>query len=85
MQIRIGLAGPCCHGSKPCTQYSQERFPNVCLQLNHLKVDETVERAKQEGNLPVYGFHDPESFIRSIHKPRVIIMLVEWRLYNQWW
>lgn len=36
-----------------------------------------VERSKQEGNLPLYGFHDPESFVRSIQKPRVIIMLVK--------
>ncbi|KAE8701930.1 6-phosphogluconate dehydrogenase, decarboxylating 1 [Hibiscus syriacus] len=32
---------------------------------------------KQEGDLPVYGFHDPESFIQLIQKPRVVIMLVK--------
>ncbi|KAG7570089.1 NAD(P)-binding domain superfamily [Arabidopsis thaliana x Arabidopsis arenosa] len=26
---------------------------------------------------PLYGFHDPESFVKSIQKPRVIIMLVK--------
>ncbi|XWS34257.1 hypothetical protein CRYUN_Cryun21dG0024800 [Craigia yunnanensis] len=39
--------------------------------------DETVERAKQEGNLSLYGFHDPESFVRSIQKPCIIIMLMK--------
>jgi hypothetical protein len=34
-----------------------------------------VERAKQKGNLPLYGFHDPETFVNYIQKPRLIIML----------
>ncbi|KAK1279742.1 6-phosphogluconate dehydrogenase, decarboxylating 3 [Acorus gramineus] len=41
------------------------------------KVDETVERAKVKENLPLFGFHHLEAFVRSIQKPCVIIMLVK--------
>ncbi|KAL0332176.1 UNVERIFIED_CONTAM: 6-phosphogluconate dehydrogenase, decarboxylating 2 [Sesamum calycinum] len=56
---------------------AEKGFPISVYNRTTSKVDETIERAKAEGNLPVFGFHDPESFVQSIQKPRVIIMLVK--------
>lgn len=41
------------------------------------KVDATVERAKSEGDLPLKGYKDPEEFVKSLSKPRKIILLVQ--------
>lgn len=40
------------------------------------KVDTTVQRAKEEGNLPLVGFKKPADFIQSLAKPRKVILLV---------
>ncbi|PKI75578.1 hypothetical protein CRG98_003979 [Punica granatum] len=74
---RIGLAGLAVMGQNLALNIAEKGFPISVYNRTTSKVDETVERAKQEGNLPVYGFHDPESFVKSIRKPRVIIMLVK--------
>ncbi|CEM39714.1 unnamed protein product [Vitrella brassicaformis CCMP3155] len=41
------------------------------------KVDDTTERAKKEGNLPLDGHKDLSAFVQSIKKPRKIIMLIQ--------
>ncbi|GLJ23036.1 hypothetical protein SUGI_0434730 [Cryptomeria japonica] len=41
------------------------------------RVDETIERAKEEGRLPLTGFFDPKEFVLSIQKPRAVIILVK--------
>ena len=41
------------------------------------KVDATVARAKEEGDLPLKGYKDPKSFVDSLSKPRKIILLVQ--------
>ncbi|KAM7267657.1 hypothetical protein ACFE04_009823 [Oxalis oulophora] len=74
---RIGLAGLAVMGQNLALNIAEKGFPISVYNRTTSKVDETVERAKQEGNLPVYGFHDPESFVQSVQKPRVIIMLVK--------
>ncbi|XP_042019554.1 6-phosphogluconate dehydrogenase, decarboxylating 2 [Salvia splendens] len=74
---RIGLAGLAVMGQNLALNIADKGFPISVYNRTTSKVDETVERAKQEGNLPVYGFHDPASFVQSIQKPRVIIMLVK--------
>ncbi|CDY34724.1 BnaA01g33010D [Brassica napus] len=74
---RIGLAGLAVMGQNLALNIASKGFPISVYNRTTSKVDETVERAKKEGNLPVYGFHDPESFVNSIQKPRVIIMLVK--------
>ncbi|XP_021718294.1 6-phosphogluconate dehydrogenase, decarboxylating 1 [Chenopodium quinoa] len=74
---RIGLAGLAVMGQNLALNIAEKGFPISVYNRTTSKVDETVERAKQEGNLPVYGFHDPESFVNSIQKPRVVIMLVK--------
>ncbi|XP_064964011.1 6-phosphogluconate dehydrogenase, decarboxylating 1 isoform X1 [Musa acuminata AAA Group] len=74
---RIGLAGLAVMGQNLALNIAEKGFPISVYNRTTSKVDETVERAKVEGNLPVYGFHDPASFVNSIQKPRVIIMLVK--------
>lgn len=41
------------------------------------KVDATVARAKEEGDLPLTGYKDPKSFVESLSKPRKIVLLVQ--------
>lgn len=77
VQTRIGIAGLAVMGQNLALNIAEKGFPISVYNRTTSKVDETVERAKQEGNLPVYGFRDPESFIRLIQKPRVVIMLVK--------
>ncbi|XP_074567336.1 6-phosphogluconate dehydrogenase, decarboxylating 1 [Curcuma longa] len=74
---RIGLAGLAVMGQNLALNIAEKGFPISVYNRTTSKVDETVERAKVEGNLPVYGFHEPEAFINSIQKPRVVIMLVK--------
>lgn len=76
-QTRIGLAGLAVMGQNLALNIAEKGFPISVYNRTTSKVDETVERAKREGNLPLYGFHDPQSFVNSIQKPRVIIMLVK--------
>ncbi|KAL0296803.1 UNVERIFIED_CONTAM: 6-phosphogluconate dehydrogenase, decarboxylating 2 [Sesamum radiatum] len=74
---RIGLAGLAVMGQNLALNIAEKGFPISVYNRTTSKVDETIQRAKQEGNLPLYGFHDPQSFVHSIQKPRVIIMLVK--------
>ncbi|KAF3795543.1 6-phosphogluconate dehydrogenase decarboxylating 1 [Nymphaea thermarum] len=74
---RIGLAGLAVMGQNLALNIAEKGFPISVYNRTTSKVDETVERARQEGNLPVRGFHDPRSFVLSIQKPRVIIVLVK--------
>uniref|UniRef100_A0A6N2LUE8 6-phosphogluconate dehydrogenase, decarboxylating n=1 Tax=Salix viminalis TaxID=40686 RepID=A0A6N2LUE8_SALVM len=74
---RIGLAGLAVMDQNLALNTAEKGFHISVYNRTTLKVDKTVERAKQEGDLPLYGFHDPESFVKSIQKPRVIIMLVK--------
>ncbi|KAF3771946.1 6-phosphogluconate dehydrogenase decarboxylating 3, partial [Nymphaea thermarum] len=74
---RIGLAGLAVMGQNLALNIAEKGFPISVYNRTTSKVDETVERAKKEGNLPLRGFHDPKSFVLSIQKPRVIIMLVK--------
>ncbi|KAK1314131.1 6-phosphogluconate dehydrogenase, decarboxylating 3 [Acorus calamus] len=74
---RIGLAGLAVMGQNLALNIAEKGFPISVYNRTASKVDETVERAKVEGNLPLFGFHHPEAFVHSIQKPRVIIMLVK--------
>eukprot|EP00252_Welwitschia_mirabilis_P025758 TRINITY_DN8189_c0_g1_i1.p1 TRINITY_DN8189_c0_g1~~TRINITY_DN8189_c0_g1_i1.p1 ORF type:complete len:541 (+),score=93.78 TRINITY_DN8189_c0_g1_i1:172-1623(+) len=74
---RIGLAGLAVMGQNLALNIAEKGFPISVYNRSSEKVDETVERAKNEGNLPVRGFYDPKDFVNSIQKPRVIILLVK--------
>ena len=71
---RIGLAFM---GQNPALNIAEKEYPISVYNQTTSKVNEKVERATQEGDLPLHGFHDPESFVKSIQEPRVIIMLVK--------
>ena len=40
------------------------------------RVDAAVKKAVDEGNLPLRGYKDSQSFVKSLSKPRKIIILV---------
>lgn len=49
----------------------------VCVgNRSYSKVETTVRRAKDEGNLPVIGSDSPADFVSKLKKPRVVIILV---------
>lgn len=74
---RIGLVGLAVMGQNLALNIAEKGFPISVYNRSNSKVDETVERAKQEGNLPVKGFYDPKEFVLSIQKPRAVIILVK--------
>ncbi len=50
----------------------------VCVgNRSQSKVTATVERAKQEGNLPIIGSDSPKQFIEKLKEPRKVIILVQ--------
>jgi 6-phosphogluconate dehydrogenase len=50
----------------------------VCVgNRSQSKVDVTVQRAKDEGNLPLVGAKSPEDLIGHLKKPRKVIILVQ--------
>jgi 6-phosphogluconate dehydrogenase (decarboxylating) len=74
---RIGLAGLAVMGQNLALNIAEKGFPISVYNRTDTKVDETVERAKEEGDLPLTGYKNPRDFVLSIQKPRSIIMLVK--------
>ncbi|KAL2621667.1 hypothetical protein R1flu_001872 [Riccia fluitans] len=74
---RIGLAGLAVMGQNLALNIAEKGFPISVYNRSTNKVDDTVERAKEEGELPVHGFYDPKEFVLSIQKPRSVIILVK--------
>lgn len=74
---RIGLAGLAVMGQNLALNIAEKGFPISVYNRTNSKVDETVDRAVQEGNLPLKGFYSPEDFVHSIQKPRSVILLVK--------
>eukprot|EP00899_Mesostigma_viride_P008458 jgi/Mesvir1/17613/Mv08839-RA.2 len=74
---RIGLCGLAVMGQNLALNIASKGFRISVYNRTVSKVDETVERAQKEGNLPLVGFHTVESFVKSIQKPRCIIILVK--------
>jgi 6-phosphogluconate dehydrogenase len=56
---------------------AEKGFPISVYNRTASKVDETVERAKEEGDLPLKGYYNPQEFVQSIQKPRSVIILVK--------
>ncbi|KAG6545967.1 hypothetical protein Mapa_012628 [Marchantia paleacea] len=74
---RIGLAGLAVMGQNLALNIAEKGFPISVYNRSNNKVDETIERAKAEGGLPLKGYYDPKEFVESIAKPRAIIILVK--------
>eukprot|EP00249_Psilotum_nudum_P016121 c25667_g1_i1 orf=477-1955(-) len=74
---RIGLAGLAVMGQNLALNIAEKGFPISVYNRTGSKVDDTLERAKEEGDLPVKGYYDPADFVLSIQKPRAVILLVK--------
>jgi 6-phosphogluconate dehydrogenase len=74
---RIGLAGLAVMGQNLALNIADKGFPISVYNRTASKVDETVHRAHQEGQLPLNGQYSPRDFVLSIQRPRSIIILVK--------
>lgn len=74
---RIGLAGLAVMGQNLALNIAEKGFPISVYNRTTSKVDETVDRAHNEGNLPLYGQHNPRDFVLSLRRPRSVIILVK--------
>ena len=74
---RIGLAGLAVMGQNLALNIADKGFPISVYNRTASKVDETVQRAHQEGQLPLNGQYSPRDFVLSIQRPRSIIILVK--------
>jgi 6-phosphogluconate dehydrogenase len=73
----IGLFGLAVMGQNFALNMADHGF-KVCVGNRSLaKVDLTVQRAKGEGNLPLFGSKDPEDMIARLKKPRKVVILVQ--------
>ncbi|KAF5200949.1 6-phosphogluconate dehydrogenase, decarboxylating [Thalictrum thalictroides] len=74
---RIGLAGLAVMGQNLALNIADKGFPISVYNRTTSKVDETLERAKQEGDLPLTGHYSPRDFVLSIQRPRSVVILVK--------
>ncbi|KAL0447827.1 UNVERIFIED_CONTAM: 6-phosphogluconate dehydrogenase, decarboxylating 3, chloroplastic [Sesamum latifolium] len=74
---QIGLAGLAVMGQNLALNIAEKGFPISVYNRTTSKVDETLDRAHREGQLPLSGHYTPKDFVLSIKKPRSIIILVK--------
>ncbi|GAB4834502.1 hypothetical protein Ancab_032759 [Ancistrocladus abbreviatus] len=74
---QIGLAGLAVMGQNLALNVAEKGFPISVYNRTSSKVDETVDRAHNEGNLPLFGHYSPQDFVLSIKPPRSVIILVK--------
>ncbi|KAL9242911.1 hypothetical protein vseg_016868 [Gypsophila vaccaria] len=74
---QIGLAGLAVMGQNLALNIAEHGVPISVYNRSSAKVDDTVKRAKQEGELPLFGQYSPRDFVLSIQRPRSIIILVK--------
>ncbi|KAL9329989.1 hypothetical protein ACSQ67_004992 [Phaseolus vulgaris] len=74
---RIGLAGLAVMGQNLALNIAEKGFPISVYNRTASKVDETVDRARNEGSLPLTGQYNPREFVLSIQRPRSVIILVK--------
>ncbi|OQR89745.1 6-phosphogluconate dehydrogenase [Thraustotheca clavata] len=72
----VGLYGLAVMGQNFALNMASHGFQVSVCNRSPDKVDTTVQRAKDEGNLPLNGFKDVKDFVLSIQRPRKIIILV---------
>jgi len=77
MSCDIGLYGLAVMGQNFALNMAEHGFSVAVCNRSTDKVDATVDRAKLEGNLPLYGHKDPKDFVAAIKKPRKIVLLVQ--------
>ncbi|XP_057969288.1 6-phosphogluconate dehydrogenase, decarboxylating 1, chloroplastic [Malania oleifera] len=74
---RIGLAGLAVMGQNLALNIAEKGFPISVYNRTASKVDETLDRAVAEGQLPLSGHYSPREFVLSIRRPRSVIILVK--------
>ena len=74
---QIGLVGLAVMGKNLALNIAEKGFPISVYNRTTSKVDEALERAHKEGNLPMIGHYSPRDFVLSIRRPRSIIILVK--------
>lgn len=74
---QIGLAGLAVMGQNLALNIAEKGFPISVYNRTTSKVDETLDRAHNEGQLPLFGQYNPRDFVLSIQRPRSIIILVK--------
>ncbi|XP_047321561.1 6-phosphogluconate dehydrogenase, decarboxylating 1, chloroplastic [Impatiens glandulifera] len=74
---RIGLAGLAVMGQNLALNIAEKGFPISVYNRTTSKVDETLDRAHREGNLPLTGHYNPRDFVLSLQRPRSVIILVK--------
>ncbi|KAL9253505.1 6-phosphogluconate dehydrogenase, decarboxylating 3, chloroplastic-like protein [Drosera capensis] len=74
---QIGLAGLAVMGQNLALNIAEHNFPISVYNRSPSKTHETLSRAADEGNLPVFGHFDPKDFVLSIKRPRSVIILVK--------
>lgn len=72
----VGLYGLAVMGQNFALNMAQHNFKVVVGNRSPQKVAVTVQRAKDEGNLPLIGSTDPADFVSKLKSPRKIILLV---------
>mmetsp|Transcript_18746 Transcript_18746/g.22370 ORF Transcript_18746/g.22370 Transcript_18746/m.22370 type:complete len:1018 (+) Transcript_18746:62-3115(+) len=76
-KCEIGLWGLAVMGQNFALNMASHGF-SVCVgNRSTPKVDLTVQRAKDEGNLPLIGAKDAATFVASLKRPRKIVLLVQ--------
>lgn len=64
-------------GQNLALNIAEKGFPISVYNRTTSKVDETLERAHTEGQLPLTGHYTPRDFVLSIKPPRSVIILVK--------
>ncbi|EEC49349.1 6-phosphogluconate dehydrogenase [Phaeodactylum tricornutum CCAP 1055/1] len=77
MSCDIGLYGLAVMGQNFALNMASHGFTVAVCNRSPSKVDTTVQRAKDEGDLPLIGTKSPEEFISKLSKPRKVVILVQ--------
>jgi 6-phosphogluconate dehydrogenase len=73
----VGLYGLAVMGQNFALNIAEHGF-KICVSNRSLgKIETTVKRAKEEGDLPLIGEETMEEFVSKLSKPRKIIILVQ--------
>lgn len=73
----VGLYGLAVMGQNFALNMAEHGF-RVCVgNRSPSKVESTVQRAEQEGNLPIVASSSPQDFCSKLKKPRKIVLLVQ--------
>jgi hypothetical protein len=73
----IGLWGLAVMGQNFALNMASHGFKVIVGNRSKEKINTTVERAKQEGNLPIVGAKNAGEFVARLKKPRKVVILVQ--------